>query len=275
MYERVYYLYILTNKIKTVLYIGVTNNLESRLWQHKIKINKGFTSKYNVDKLIYYEEFQYINDAIEREKQLKNWSRQWKVSLINEFNPKWENLDPNCHAELDSASRLRAGATNKDVNEIPDQVRDDRGVRDDKKIREISPLQSPKATFGRDGSKKNNRKKRRLGKLGETMAANYLQTKGYRVKQTNYYTAEGEIDIVCQKDKSFIFVEVKTRTNHSFGWPEDSVSDAKLEKIILAAEKYIQKNDITNFWQIDIISIVVDRKSRLVQISHFKNIIQS
>ena len=87
-----YYVYILTNKNHTVLYIGVSNDLEVRLIQHKKKENKGFTSKYNVNKLVYYEEYNDIDRAISREKQLKNWKREWKIQLIEKDNPDWEDL---------------------------------------------------------------------------------------------------------------------------------------------------------------------------------------
>ncbi len=87
-----FYIYILTNKWNKVLYIGVTNNLKRRIEEHKNKLNKGFASKYNIDKLVYFEHFKYINDAIKREKRLKKWKRDWKDVLINKVNPKWRNL---------------------------------------------------------------------------------------------------------------------------------------------------------------------------------------
>ncbi len=86
-----YYLYILTKNSRT-LYIGVTNNLERRLFEHKNKLIPGFTEKYNIDKLVYYEIFNEIDDAIRREKQLKNWHRQWKINLIESINKEWEDL---------------------------------------------------------------------------------------------------------------------------------------------------------------------------------------
>ena len=89
---RHYYVYILTNKTNSVLYIGVTNHLARRVQEHKQKKIKGFTKKYNCTKLVYFEETRYIEDAIRREKQLKNWHRQWKIDLIDGFNPKWEDL---------------------------------------------------------------------------------------------------------------------------------------------------------------------------------------
>ena len=87
-----YYVYILTNKVNTVLYIGVTGNLEERMWQHKNKVYKWFTSKYGCDKLVYYEEYQWIHDAIDREKKLKGGSRQKKIDLIIATNPSWTDL---------------------------------------------------------------------------------------------------------------------------------------------------------------------------------------
>lgn len=82
-----YYLYILSNNSKT-LYIGVTNDLERRLYEHKNKLIKGFTKKYNLNKLVYYEVSNDINSAIAREKQLKNWHRGWKINLIEKNNMK-------------------------------------------------------------------------------------------------------------------------------------------------------------------------------------------
>lgn len=87
-----YYIYLLSNKKNGTLYIGVTNDLERRMFEHKNKLVSGFTSKYGLDKLMYFEQFQYVNDAIKREKQLKNWNRQWKIDLIEENNNKWEDL---------------------------------------------------------------------------------------------------------------------------------------------------------------------------------------
>src|SRR5574344_790023 len=86
------YVYLLSNCYNTVLYIGVTNNLCRRVAEHKAKINKGFTYKYNVNKLVYFEFFPTITAAIAREKQLKNWKREWKDALVNDKNPEWNDL---------------------------------------------------------------------------------------------------------------------------------------------------------------------------------------
>lgn len=87
-------MYILTNQKVTTFYIGVTNNLERRVYEHRQKLTKGFTSKYNLTKLIYYEEYPTVIDALTREKQLKNWHREWKINLIKSLNPKFEELFP-------------------------------------------------------------------------------------------------------------------------------------------------------------------------------------
>jgi putative endonuclease len=87
-----YVVYILSNKANTVFYIGVTSDLERRVYEHKNKIYKGFSAKYECDKLVYYEEYQWIQDAIGREKQLKAGSRQKKIDLIVTENPSWNDL---------------------------------------------------------------------------------------------------------------------------------------------------------------------------------------
>ena len=89
----VYHVYILTNKNNSVLYIGVTNNIARRVFEHKQKIIPGFTQKYNLNKLVYVEEFKDIREAIAREKQLKNWHREWKINLIKSINPNLEELE--------------------------------------------------------------------------------------------------------------------------------------------------------------------------------------
>ena len=87
-----YYVYILTNKKDGVLYIGVTNDVKRRVWEHKQKIVKGFTKKYNVDRLMYFEQTSDVYAAIEREKQMKKWKREWKVELIEKDNKAWRDL---------------------------------------------------------------------------------------------------------------------------------------------------------------------------------------
>ncbi|WP_107039073.1 GIY-YIG nuclease family protein [Brumimicrobium mesophilum] len=92
-----YYVYIITNRNNKTLYVGVTNNLARRIFEHKTKINKGFTSKYNINKLVYYETFSLVIDAIKREKQLKRLSRVNKEEIINHVNSDWKELKPPIH----------------------------------------------------------------------------------------------------------------------------------------------------------------------------------
>ena len=98
-----YFVYILTNNSKT-LYVGVTNNLERRLYEHKNKLIEGFTKKYNLDKLVYYEVSNDINSAIAREKQLKNWHKEWKINLIEERNPYWKDLSSQMLGDAETSS---------------------------------------------------------------------------------------------------------------------------------------------------------------------------
>lgn len=90
-----YYVYLLASKKNETLYIGVTYDLEKRVFEHKNKITKGFTSKYDIHKLVYFEIFGHIEDAIKREKQLKKWNRKWKIKLIEKENKNWNDLAEN------------------------------------------------------------------------------------------------------------------------------------------------------------------------------------
>ncbi len=92
MTEKNYYIYMLTNKNLNVLYTGVTNDLMRRVYEHKNKLQKGFTQKYNIDQLVYYETCNDVVAAITREKELKGWKRKKKDALINSINPLWEDL---------------------------------------------------------------------------------------------------------------------------------------------------------------------------------------
>lgn len=96
---KTYFVYILTNWKNTIFYIGVTNALPRRMYEHKYKLVEGFSSKYKLKKLVYFEECNRIEDAIAREKQLKNWHRDWKINLIKDVNPTFKDLD----AETSSA----------------------------------------------------------------------------------------------------------------------------------------------------------------------------
>ncbi|NTW75287.1 MAG: GIY-YIG nuclease family protein [Candidatus Moranbacteria bacterium] len=90
---KAYCVYILSS-INRTLYIGVTGNLKRRIWEHKNKVVPGFTERYNVDRLVYYEQTENVHSALEREKQLKKWRRDKKTFLIEKENPLWEDLYP-------------------------------------------------------------------------------------------------------------------------------------------------------------------------------------
>ena len=130
-----YWVYIITNKPRGTLYIGVTGGLDDRMERHVNEEGSKFTSKYKLKMLVYYEEFQFVNDAIAREKQLKNWHRQWKINLIEETNPNWIDL----WSKLDSENPEASGRNDKSrpltvmlnsfqhlYQEIPKQVRNDK-----------------------------------------------------------------------------------------------------------------------------------------------------
>ena len=90
--DKKYFVYIMASRKNSVLFFGLTNNLIRRVYEHKNKIFKGFTSKYQVSKLVYFETFSSPYDAIVREKNLKNWNRLWKIRLIEKENPNWKDL---------------------------------------------------------------------------------------------------------------------------------------------------------------------------------------
>ncbi len=90
--EKRFYVYILANKKYGTLYTGVTSDLSKRTWQHKNHAAPGFTNTYNLDKLVYYEIHEIAESAIRREKRLKSWQRQWKLELVDAFNPEWNDL---------------------------------------------------------------------------------------------------------------------------------------------------------------------------------------
>jgi putative endonuclease len=100
MRDHNYFVYIMTNKNKTVIYIGVTGDLQNRVYEHENGLIDGFTKKYNCHYLIYYEHFQHIDDAISREKELKKWRREKKENLIYEFNSEWKFLNKDVYEAL-------------------------------------------------------------------------------------------------------------------------------------------------------------------------------
>jgi putative endonuclease len=90
--EKQFYVYILASDRNGTIYVGVTSNLVQRAWQHKEKLVKGFTKKYEVQKLVWYEQHENAESAIVREKRIKKWNRDWKIRLIEETNPYWNDL---------------------------------------------------------------------------------------------------------------------------------------------------------------------------------------
>ena len=90
--SKTYYIYIMASKRNGTLYIGVTNDLLRRVWQHRNDVHEGFTKKYGVHRLVWYEATTDIEGAIRREKQMKKWRRQWKINLIEKENPDWDDL---------------------------------------------------------------------------------------------------------------------------------------------------------------------------------------
>jgi putative endonuclease len=92
---KLYFVYIITNKVRGILYIGVTNDIARRMYEHKNKMIEGFSKKYSLDKLVYCESCNDVEAAINREKMLKKWDRLWKVELIEQMNPNWNDLSEN------------------------------------------------------------------------------------------------------------------------------------------------------------------------------------
>ena len=107
-----YYVYIITNKINSVVYVGITNNLERRLYEHKHKLIEGFSARYNLYKLVYFETTNNVEAAIAREKQIKGWTRAKKDALIASINPKWLDL-AECY-QGDSSTALRYAQNDND-----------------------------------------------------------------------------------------------------------------------------------------------------------------
>jgi putative endonuclease len=92
MESKIYYVYLLTNWNNKVMYVGMTNDLKRRIYEHKEKLVKGFTGKYNADKLVYYEHTSDVNAALNREKEIKKWRREKKDNLVISTNPSWRDL---------------------------------------------------------------------------------------------------------------------------------------------------------------------------------------
>lgn len=118
MAKRKFYVYIITNKWNTTFYIGVTGNLPDRIYQHKNGLVEGFSKKYRLNKLVYYEEYVEVYTAICREKQLKNWHRDWKINLIKKNNMDFKELAEDWFREISPRELMHAA-------EMPKQVRHD------------------------------------------------------------------------------------------------------------------------------------------------------
>ncbi len=102
--DRQPHVYIVTNQRNGTLYVGVTSNLIKRIWEHKTKAVKGFTQKYGLDRLVWYEPHETMESAIQREKAIKNWKREWKLKAIEEMNPNWRDLNEDLNS-LDTGLR--------------------------------------------------------------------------------------------------------------------------------------------------------------------------
>jgi len=112
-----------------------------------------------------------------------------------------------------------------------------------------------------------------LGRFGEEIARKYLEKNNYQIIDENYHTRQGEIDLICQKDNWYIFIEVKTRTNDSFGQPEESVDEKKLKKFQETISKYIIENGLTDKkWRVEVLAIIIDKKTGKSKIRHLKEI---
>ncbi|HEX9664388.1 MAG TPA: YraN family protein [Patescibacteria group bacterium] len=111
------------------------------------------------------------------------------------------------------------------------------------------------------------------GKLGEEVAAKYLRQRDYRIIEQNYYGKYGEIDIIAEKDNELIFIEVKTRFNIKFGYPEESFNKKKRISLIKTIQKYLFLKNLEMDYRIDLIAVIINIKGQKVQIKHFENVI--
>lgn len=116
--------------------------------------------------------------------------------------------------------------------------------------------------------------KQRLGKFGEELACKYLKEKGYKIINQNYYARSGEIDIVAEYNDVLVFVEVKTRTNQTFGLPEEAIDYHKQRKLIKTVEYYLLKHNLSDQdYRIDYVAIEIDRQTKRAKIRHEENIV--
>ena len=113
---------------------------------------------------------------------------------------------------------------------------------------------------------------KKLGKIGEIIAADFLRQKDYRIIEANFRTVQGEIDLICKKDKALIFVEVKTRTSVIFGYPEEAISQEKLSRIEQVARIYCQAINHQGPWRIEAVSIIINKNQKSLGIKHLTDI---
>jgi len=113
---------------------------------------------------------------------------------------------------------------------------------------------------------------KKLGQIGEQTAAEFLQGRGYKVIEKNFHTRYGEIDLVCRYKKQLVFVEVKTRSSRLFGYPEEAITPAKLQKISQAAELYLEKKNLSVRWRIEVVAILINHRQQSLNIQHLTNI---
>ncbi len=115
-------------------------------------------------------------------------------------------------------------------------------------------------------------KRRNTGILGEKLARDFLKKRGYRIIETNYRCPEGEIDIVARHKDSLVFVEVRTKTSHRFGSPEESITTTKKERLRTVASRYCQTHDnLPSSWRIDVVAVELDRKEKPLRIELIEN----
>ena len=115
----------------------------------------------------------------------------------------------------------------------------------------------------------------RLGSMGERIARQYLEQTGCRILETNFRCRWGEVDIIAQQDDLLLFVEVKTRRDNTFGIPEESITKAKTLRLIATAETYLDQNHaLDSHWRIDLISVEMDRRGKLLPLRHLKNAVE-
>ena len=114
--------------------------------------------------------------------------------------------------------------------------------------------------------------RKQLGKIGEIIAVNYLRDHDYWIVERNFRTKTGEVDIICKKNKAYIFIEVKTRSSQLFGYPEEALTEEKLARLEQLAQEYCQYIKFTGEWRIEAISIIVNFKKKSLGIKHLTNL---